>query len=117
MHAGFAHMNDPTDAGGAVYLRLSTRALPQIARDLHNDAELRDAVVQVALPPSTPLTTVSSSPHHTLRSPQGGYWHVRPTASTRVVIAFAGVVAPEALAAQRQLGDAQCALLQARDAP
>ena len=30
MRAGFAHMNDPTDDGGAVYLRLSTRALPQV---------------------------------------------------------------------------------------
>tara|TARA_B110001452_G_scaffold154437_1_gene128484 strand:+ start:154 stop:333 length:180 start_codon:yes stop_codon:yes gene_type:complete len=45
---------------------------------------------------------------------KGGYWHVPPTDSTRVVIAFAGVVAPEALEAQRTLGDGECALLQAR---
>ena len=85
MHAGFEHMQDPD--GGAVYLRLSTRAIPQIDRQLADDEALRSAVVR------------------------GGYWHVKPTPRTSVVIAFSGVVAPEAMAAQATLGDSG-ALLQ-----
>lgn len=85
MHAGFEHMQAAD--GGAVYLRLSTRPIAQLERRLHDNDELRDAIVR------------------------GGYWHVPPSAQTRVVIAFAGVVAPEAQAAQRALG-AEAALLQ-----
>ena len=86
MHAGFEHMQD-AEAGGSVYLRLSTRSIPQIDRKLHKDSSLRTAVVN------------------------GGYWHVPPSPSTQVVIAFAGVVAPEALAAQEAVGS-NAALLQ-----
>ena len=85
MHAGFQYMQ--AEDGGAVYLRLSTRALDQPDRNLHGDVALRDAVVR------------------------GGYWHVPPTASTKVAIAFSGVVAPEAMAAQAALGPS-AALLQ-----
>jgi pyruvate dehydrogenase E1 component len=56
-------------------------------RDLQADIALREAIVQ------------------------GGYWHVAPTPSTEQVVVFAGAVAPEALAAQAQLGD-NTALLQ-----
>ena len=42
---------------------------------------------------------------------RGAYWHAPPTDETSVVIAFAGVVAPEAMAAQRALGHT-AALLQ-----
>merc|ERR1719379_426639 len=44
MHAGFEHMQK--EDGGAVYLRLSTRAVAQIDRSLHDDAPLREAVVR-----------------------------------------------------------------------
>jgi len=85
MRAGFEHMQ--AEDGGAVYLRLSTRAVEQMPRDLAADSALHDAIVR------------------------GGYWHVPPHAATKVVIAFSGVVAPEAIAAQRSLG-ASAALLQ-----
>ncbi|EOD25688.1 putative transketolase [Emiliania huxleyi CCMP1516] len=85
MRAGFEHMQ--AEDGGAVYLRLSTRAVEQMPRDLAADSALDDAIVR------------------------GGYWHVPPHAATKVVIAFSGVVAPEAIAAQRSLG-ASAALLQ-----
>ena len=88
MHAGFAHMQ--AEDGGSVYLRLSTRAVAQVDRNLHDDARLREAVVR------------------------GGYWHAPPTDATTVVIAFAGVVAPEAMEAHRALGGS-AALLQVRE--
>jgi pyruvate dehydrogenase E1 component len=56
-------------------------------RDLQTDLEVREGIVQ------------------------GGYWHVAPTPLTEQVVVFAGAVAPEALAAQAQLG-ANTALLQ-----
>ena len=85
MHAGFDHMQ--ADDGGSVYLRLSTRPIAQIDRDLHSDDALRADVVR------------------------GGYWHDPPSESTKVVVAFAGVVAPEAIEAHRAMGDG-AALLQ-----
>ena len=85
MHAGFDHMQ--ADDGGSVYLRLSTRPIAQIDRDLHSDDALRADVVR------------------------GGYWHDPPSESTKVVVAFAGVVAPEAIEAHRTMGDG-AALLQ-----
>ena len=44
MHAGFDHMQ--ADDGGSVYLRLSTRPIAQIDRDLHSDDALRADVVR-----------------------------------------------------------------------
>jgi len=88
MHEGFHHMQRPLEeGGGAVYLRLSTRALEQPVRDLQGDPELRESVIK------------------------GGYWHVAPTSETTSVIIFCGVVAGEARAAQMKLG-ASTALLQ-----
>lgn len=81
MHEGFHHMQRPLEeGGGAVYLRLTTRALKQPDRDLQGDPVLRNAVIQ------------------------GGYWHVPPSDDTSSVIIFTGVLAGEAAAAQAELG-------------
>ena len=85
MKAGFEHMQ--AEDGGSVYLRLSTRAIPQIDRSLRDDTGLADGVIR------------------------GGYWHVPPAADTKVVIAFSGVVATDAIEAQRTIGPS-AALLQ-----
>ncbi len=63
--------------GGSVYLRLSTRPLDQLQRDL--DAELRRQIIA------------------------GGYWLRPPAAGAELALAYAGVVAPEALAAHDEL--------------
>jgi pyruvate dehydrogenase E1 component len=63
--------------GGSVYLRLSTRALDQPARDM--DGALRDVVVA------------------------GGYWMHAPAPDADMAIVYAGAVAPEADAAHRAL--------------
>ncbi len=73
MRWGFAHMQD--DDGGAVYLRLSTRAIDQIDREMTPD--LSDAICR------------------------GAYWRQKP-ASGAPVIAYTGVLAPEAEAAAAQ---------------
>ena len=65
--------------GGSVYLRLSTRAIPQARRSL--DAATKQAIVD------------------------GGYWRVPPTEHTRVAIVYQGVLAPEALAAVEALAE------------
>ncbi|MBD0417503.1 transketolase-like TK C-terminal-containing protein [Oryzicola mucosus] len=59
--------------GGAVYLRLSTRALEQPSRDL-TDEKSEDII-------------------------NGGYWLRRPGPNAEVIIAYTGVVAPEAIEA------------------
>jgi pyruvate dehydrogenase E1 component len=80
MRHGFEHMQAPAEAGGgAVYLRLSTRQISQLDRDLQSDGELQAQMIQ------------------------GAYWHVPPTADTTRVIVFVGVVAPEAIAAHQRL--------------
>merc|ERR1711972_709016 len=66
---------------------MGTRSIEQPVRDLQADAKLRAAVLQ------------------------GGYWHVSPGLDTRTVVVFSGAVAPEAMAAQAQLGG-DTALLQ-----
>jgi pyruvate dehydrogenase E1 component len=75
LRAAFEHVQ--AEDGGAVYLRLSTRPLAQPRRAL--DATLRAAILA------------------------GGYWLRPPGAGAEVVIAFAGAVAPEALAAWEQI--------------
>lgn len=75
------------EGGGSFYLRLTTRSIEQLDRHLQTDVVTREGVVQ------------------------GGYWHVTPTPATEQVVVFAGAVAPEALAAQAQLGN-DTALLQ-----
>ena len=76
MRWAFDHMQRPD--GGSVYLRLTTRSIPQIARD--GDDWEADAL-------------------------QGGYWLRRPTEGAEAAIVFTGVVATEALAAWEQLAD------------
>lgn len=88
MQSAFERMQLPLDDGGSsFYLRLVTRQIEQPTRNLQEDIALREDILR------------------------GGYWHVAPGPSTRRVIVFAGVVAPEATAAQAQLGDGT-ALLQ-----
>ena len=73
--------------GGAIYLRLTTKSLQQPDRDLGAEPALSSDIVR------------------------GGYWHVRPSASTTHVIAFCGVTAGAAIEAKRSLGES-VALLQ-----
>jgi len=75
MEWALAHMQ--ADNGGSVYLRLSTRPIPQPARSM--TATLRDAVLA------------------------GGYWLREPAPGAELAVAYAGVVAPEAIAAFEQI--------------
>jgi pyruvate dehydrogenase E1 component len=68
MRWGFEHMQKPD--GASIYLRLSTRALEQPEREM--DAALLRHVIE------------------------GAYWVVPPGEDCQLVIAYAGVVAPEA---------------------
>jgi pyruvate dehydrogenase E1 component len=61
------------DVGGSVYLRLSTRPIEQLSRQITDDME-RDIV-------------------------NGGYWLRRPGPNAQIVVAYAGAVAPEAIQA------------------
>jgi pyruvate dehydrogenase E1 component len=61
------------ETGGSVYLRLSTRPVEQVKRDM--TAELRQAVVD------------------------GAYWLRKPGPNCQVVVAYTGAVAPEAIQA------------------
>jgi pyruvate dehydrogenase E1 component len=72
----FEHLQ--ADDGGSVYLRLTTRAIEQIART--DDAWKGDAL-------------------------RGGYWLKHPGGAADMAIAFAGAVTPEVLAAAAQLAD------------
>jgi pyruvate dehydrogenase E1 component len=61
------------ETGGSVYLRLSTRPIEQVARQM--TAELRQQIVD------------------------GAYWLRQPGPNAQVVVAYTGAVAPEAIAA------------------
>jgi pyruvate dehydrogenase E1 component len=74
MRHAFDFMQQPE--GSSVYLRLSTRAIPQIERA--GDGWKADAL-------------------------QGGYWLREPGPGAEAAIVFTGVVAPEALAAWEEL--------------
>lgn len=76
MAFAFDHMQQVD--GGSVYLRLTTRAIPQITRT--DDTWREDAL-------------------------KGGYWLRRPAEGADAAIVFTGVVATEALAAWEQLVD------------
>ncbi len=78
MRYGFEYMQDE-DAGGSIYLRLSTRPLDQPKRQLHGDI-------------SADILS-------------GGYWQYPPTSSTKNVIVYTGVLAQEAAEAHAQLED------------
>lgn len=66
-------------AGGAVYLRLSTRPLEQPKRDM--DAGLAQDVIK------------------------GGYWMRRPGPNAQIVVAYTGAIAPEAIEAIGLMGE------------
>jgi len=74
MHWAFEHMQAAN--GGAVYLRLTTRSIPQPVREAGDWADHAVA---------------------------GGYWLRAPGESATAAIAFTGAVAPEALAAWEAL--------------
>lgn len=67
------------ETGGSVYLRLSSRVLEQPVRTM--DEELESGIVQ------------------------GAYWLRRPGPNAQVVVAYSGVVAPEAIEAVGMLGE------------
>ena len=67
------------DTGGSIYLRLSTRPLEQIEREMTTDLE-RDII-------------------------DGGYWLRRPGPNARAVIAYTGTMAPEAVEAVGLMGE------------
>jgi pyruvate dehydrogenase E1 component len=85
MHWGFGYMQKDGDAapseknwlrdetGGSVYLRLSTRPIEQIPREM--TPELASDIVD------------------------GGYWLRKPGPNAQVVVAYTGAIAPEAIAA------------------
>ena len=86
MRWGFEYMqragksgDDPDAAGGAVYLRLSTRSIEQISR-----------------PMTQPLQEDIA---------RGAYWLRPPGPNCEVVIAYSGAVAPEAIEAAGLLGE------------
>ncbi len=76
MHWAFGHMQK--DDGESIYLRLSTRSIPQVARE--NDDWEADAL-------------------------EGGYWLKRPAPGAEAAIVFTGAIAPEALEAYDRLVD------------
>lgn len=76
MRWAFDFMQSPE--GSSVYLRLTTRSIPQVARE-DGDWEA-----------------------HALK---GGYWLRRPASNAEAAIVFTGVVAPEALDAWEQLAE------------
>lgn len=76
MRWAFDHMQRPD--GSSVYLRLTTRAIPQITRE--DDAWEADALA-------------------------GGYWLRTPGPGAEAAIVFTGAVAPEALQAWEELAD------------
>ncbi len=75
MHWGFGHMQ--AEDGGSLYLRLSTRPVEQIERDM---------------PPALEADIVA-----------GGYWLHEPGADSELAIAAMGAVVPEAMAARAAL--------------
>ena len=76
-YAAVATESVQRQSGGSVYLRLSTRVIEQPARQM--DDALAKAVID------------------------GGYWLVPPQSGARVAVAYAGAVAPEAIAAHRAI--------------
>lgn len=76
MRWSFAHLQAAD--GGSVYLRLSSRAIPQVARD--DDRWVGDAL-------------------------KGGYWLIPPTGPRDAAIAFTGAITPEVLEAHALVAD------------
>jgi pyruvate dehydrogenase E1 component len=80
MRWGFEHMQSDED-GGSIYLRLSTRTLDQPQRTMTPELE-RDIAA-------------------------GAYWLRKPGPNAELVIAYTGVVAPEAIEATGLLGESR----------
>lgn len=76
MRHAFAHIQ--AEDGESVYLRLSTRTIPQLARD---DDDWESGALQ------------------------GGYWLRKPGPGAEAALVFSGAVAPEVLAAYADLAD------------
>lgn len=74
-----AHTMQPDDAGGSIYLRLSTRPLEQLNREI--TPELEEDIIQ------------------------GAYWMRKPGPNCAVVIAYTGTLAPEAIQATGLMGE------------
>lgn len=79
MRWGFEHMQREGEAGGSVYMRLSTRSIEQIPREM--TPQLSDCITN------------------------GAYWLREPGPNCEVVIAYSGAVAPEAIEAAGFLGE------------
>lgn len=69
------------ETGGSVYLRLSTRPLEQVRVWSREDEAFRQGVID------------------------GGYWLRKPGPNAEVIIAYQGVVAPEAIRAAARIGE------------
>jgi pyruvate dehydrogenase E1 component len=69
------------ETGGSVYLRLSTRPIEQTRVAPRDDAAYRQGIID------------------------GGYWLKKPGPNAEVVIAYQGVVAPEAIKAAGRIGN------------
>jgi pyruvate dehydrogenase E1 component len=69
------------ETGGSVYLRLSTRPLEQVRVWKREDAAFQQGVID------------------------GGYWLRQPGPNCEVVIAYQGVIAPEAIKAAARIGE------------
>jgi pyruvate dehydrogenase E1 component len=67
------------ETGGSVYLRLSTRALEQLTREM--TAELKEDIVD------------------------GAYWLRKPGPNAQIIVCYQGVVAPEAIEAVGLMGE------------
>ncbi|MBV9533206.1 MAG: transketolase, partial [Bradyrhizobium sp.] len=78
---GFRHMQHEGDEGGSIYLRLSTRSIEQPQRLI--GPELREAITD------------------------GAYWLRKPGPNAEVVVAYTGVVAPEAIEATGLIGESR----------
>ncbi|MFN4183947.1 MAG: transketolase [Hyphomonas sp.] len=69
------------ETGGSVYLRLSTRPVEQVRASSREDAAFRQGVID------------------------GGYWLRPPGPNAEVIIAYQGVIAPEAIKAAARIGE------------
>ena len=78
MSWGLRYMQAPAGKGGSVYLRLSTRALVQLDREM--TPQLRELIIK------------------------GAYFHTQlPTPATRVCLVFVGAIYPEVNQAHEEL--------------
>ena len=77
MNYGFNYLQD--EAGGSIYLRLTTRSIDQPMREI--DKELKNNIIR------------------------GGYWLKKPGSNPEVIIVYQGAVASEAIESTALLGE------------